>query len=236
VSAPFTTVPSKAKSIEFIAIRPGTFLMGCSPGDPDAYSDEKPAHQVSITKSFDIGKFPVTQAQYEAVTGVNPSYFPGPTHPVEGVNWDEVQKFCEKLNALHDGYAYRLPNEAEWEYAARAGCTSCRYGELDDVAWHHGNSDGSTHPIGLKRPNAWGLYDTLGNVWEWVQDRYAPDYYSRSPERDPSGAATGDYRIARGGSWRGIARGPSRVSSRYILKSTVRSIVVGFRIARQLAG
>jgi formylglycine-generating enzyme required for sulfatase activity len=234
VSAPSNSpVASEPKSMEFVSIRPGTFLMGCSPGDPEAYSDEKPPHQVNITRAFEIGKFPVTQAQYEALMGSNPSYFPGATHPVEGVSWEDTQKFCEKLNTLHDGYNYRLPTEAEWEYAARGGCTSARYGELNDVAWHHGNSEGTTHPIGLKHPNAWGLYDTLGNVWEWVQDRYTPDYYSRSPESDPTGAAAGDYRIARGGSWRGIARGPSRVSSRYILKCTVRSIVVGFRVVRQ---
>jgi formylglycine-generating enzyme required for sulfatase activity len=235
VSAPFgTAVPSMPKSMEFVSIRPGSFLMGCSVGDNECYSDEKPAHQVTITRSFEIGKFPVTQGQYEELMGTNPSYFPGPTNPVEGVNWDDAQKFCEKFNARKDGFLYRLPTEAEWEYAARAGNAAPRYGELDQIAWHHGNSDGTTHPIGLQRPNAWGLFDTLGNVWEWVQDRYAADYYGRSPLRDPAGAATGDYRIARGGSWRGIARGPSRVSSRYILKCTVRSIVVGFRVARQI--
>jgi formylglycine-generating enzyme required for sulfatase activity len=207
--------------------------MGCSPGDTECYSDEKPAHPVTITRPFEIAKFPVTQAQYEQAMGINPGYFPGSTHPVEGVNWDDAQKFCEKLNARMDGHIYRLATEAEWEYAARAGNSTCRYGELNEIAWHHGNSEGTTHPIGQKRPNAWGLYDTLGNVWEWVQDRYALDYYARSPERDPAGATSGEYRIARGGSWRGIARGPSRVSSRYILKSSVRSIVVGFRVARE---
>ena len=219
--------------MEFVSIRPGSFLMGASPGDPEAYTDEKPAHAVTITRGFEIGKFPVTQAQYEGLLGNNPSYFQGATHPVEGVSWEDAQKFCEKLNARKDGYIYRLPTEAEWEYAARAGNSSSRYGELDQIAWHHGNSEATTHPIGLKRPNAWGLYDTLGNVWEWVQDRYALDFYARSPEKDPAGATVGDYRIARGGSWRGIARGPSRVSSRYILKASVRSIVVGFRLARE---
>ena len=117
------------------------------------------------------------------------------------------RSFCEALNGKRDGYHYRLPTEAEWEYAARAGDSSCRYGPLVEVAWFHDNSDGRTHPVGEKKPNGFGLYDTLGNVWEWVQDWYGEDYYSHSPESDPKGPGSGEYRVSRGGSWRGVARG-----------------------------
>jgi len=220
--------------MEFVWIRPGNFMMGCSPGDQECYAEEKPAHRVVISRAFELGKCQVTQAEYEAVTGSNPSYFPGPNQPVEGVSWDDAQKFCDVLTSRKDGYVYRLPTEAEWEYAARGGDTSSRYGPLDEIAWWANNSEGKTHPVGLKKPNALGLFDTLGNVWEWVHDRYDADYYAHGPESDPKGADSGEYRIARGGSWRGIARGPARVSARYIIKASVRSIVVGFRCARQI--
>lgn len=228
-----STVQEKPRALEFVLIRPGSFMMGCSPRDPECYSEEKPSHQVEISLPFELGKFQITQSQYESVMGNNPSYFQGPNHPVDGVSWDDAQKFCDNLNARNDGYRYRLATEAEWEYAARAGDTSPRYGLLNEVAWYHDNSEGSTHPVGLKKPNAFGLYDTLGNVWEWVQDRYAADYYSHSPGRDPQGPSSGEFRVARGGSWRGVARGLARVSSRYVLRAGVRSIVVGFRCARQ---
>ena len=221
-------------SMEFAKIPAGTFTMGCSPGDTECYREEKPAHRVIITRPFEIGKYQVTQSEYEAVTGQNRSYRQGPNLPVEGVSWEDAKSFCEALNKKRDGYHYRLPAEAEWEYAARAGDNSCRYGRLVDIAWFHDNSAGKTHPVGEKKPNAFGLYDTLGNVWEWVEDWYAEEYYSRSPESDPKGPATGDYRVARGGSWRGIVRGLARVSSRYALKPNVRSIVVGFRCARDV--
>jgi formylglycine-generating enzyme required for sulfatase activity len=220
--------------MEFVKIPAGNFMMGCSPGDAECYHEEKPAHRVVITRPFEIGKYQVTQSEYEAIMAKNPSYHQGPTMPLEGVSWEDAQSFCEALNKKRDGYRYRLSTEAEWEYAARAGDTSCRYGQLVDVAWFHDNSGGATHPVGQKKPNAFGLHDTLGNVWEWVEDWYAEDYYSRSPESDPKGPATGEFRVARGGSWRGIVRGLARVSSRYCLKPSVRSIVVGFRCARDV--
>ncbi len=186
-----------------------------------------------MTRPFEIGKYQVTQAQYEAVTTANPSYTQGPNLPVEGVSWDDVQKFCGAMNSKRDGYHYRLPTEAEWEYAARAGDATCRYGPLVEVAWSRDNSGGKTHPVGEKKPNGFGLYDVLGNVWEWVQDWYSITYYSHSPEPDPKGPDNGEYRLARGGSWRGVVRGHARVSSRYMLKPNVRSIVVGFRCVRE---
>jgi formylglycine-generating enzyme required for sulfatase activity len=219
--------------MQFVSIPAGTFMMGCSAGDTECQSDEKPSHRVRITRPFEIGKYQVTQAQYEAVTTANPSYTQGPNLPVEGVSWDDVQKFCGAMNSKRDGYHYRLPTEAEWEYAARAGDATCRYGPLVEVAWSRDNSGGKTHPVGEKKPNGFGLYDVLGNVWEWVQDWYSITYYSHSPESDPKGPDNGEYRLARGGSWRGVVRGHARVSSRYMLKPNVRSIVVGFRFVRE---
>lgn len=219
--------------MRFILIPSGSFMMGCSSGDNECFPEEKPAHKVIITKSFEIGKYQVTQAEYQTVMQKNPSAFQGSNLPVESVSWEDAQQFCAALNKKKDGYRYRLPTEAEWEYAARGGNESARYGSLDAVAWYRDNSGGSTHPVGGKTPNAFGLCDTLGNVWEWVQDWYSADYYGHSPESDPAGPASGEYRVLRGGSWRGVARGLARVSSRYILRPNVRSNVLGFRCARE---
>lgn len=221
--------------MDFVRIPPGEFMMGCSPGDSECYAEEKPAHRVAITHSFEIGKYQVTQAQYESVVGSNPSYFSGANLPVEGASWNDAQKFCGLLNEKKDGHRYRLPTEAEWEYAARGRDEAARYGPLDEIAWHRDNSAEKTHPVGEKRQNGFGLCDTLGNVWEWVEDWYGLEYYSHSPKSDPKGPDSGEYRIARGGSWRGVARGPARVSSRYIIRPAVRSIVVGFRCVREKA-
>jgi formylglycine-generating enzyme required for sulfatase activity len=186
---------------EFVRIAPGEFDMGCSPGDSDCSSDEKPQHQVRISKGFEIGKYLVTQAMWESVMGSNPSHFKGADRPVENVSWNDVQEFLQRLNTRNDGYRYRLPTEAEWEYAARAGSKSARYGELNAVAWYDDNSGKETHPEGQKQPNAWGLYDMLGNVWEWVQDWYSGSYYQQSPGTDPQGPSSGSSRVLRGGSW-----------------------------------
>lgn len=220
--------------MEFVRIPPGSFMMGCSPGDSECFPEEKPEHRVVITKGFEIGKYQVTQSQYGALMKTNPSSFIGADLPVDGVSWFEAQKFCEALNKKKDGHHYRLPTEAEWEYAARGESTSSRYGSLTEVAWFRDNAGGKTHPVGQKKPNAFGLYDTLGNVWEWVEDWYAIDYYGNSPQSDPRGPDHGEYRILRGGSWRGVARGLARVSSRYVLRPGVRSNVLGFRCVRDL--
>jgi formylglycine-generating enzyme required for sulfatase activity len=140
--------------------------MGCSPGDAECYAEEKPAHRVVITRAFELGKYLVTQAQYEAVTAANRSYSEGRCLPVAGVRWDDAQKFCLALNGKRDGYHYRLPTEAEWEYAARAGDSSCRYGPLVEVAWFHDNSGGTTHPVGRKRQtdlDCMMCWETFGN-------------------------------------------------------------------------
>lgn len=176
----------------------GTFTMG--EGDD--------AHQVTLTQSFRIGVHEVTQEQYERVMSSNPSYFKGPQNPVTSVTWDDAVKFCEKLSALPEekaaGRVYRLPTEAEWEYACRAGTTT-KYsfgdieGALGDYAWYRANSGGKTHRVGAKRRNPWGLYDMRGNVWEWCQDWYGD--YPKGAVTDPTGAESGSYRVRRGGSW-----------------------------------
>ena len=182
--------PTKnAVGMEFVKIAPGEFMMGCSTSDSECQGDEKPAHRVQITKPFEIGKYEVTQAQWQAVMGSNPSTIKGDDHPVETISKQEAQDFLAKLTARNDGYRYRLPTEAEWEYAARAGAPTPV--PLDEVAWYAANSDDQTHPVGQKKPNAWGLYDTLGNVREWVSDQYAMNFYSNSPLADPTGPPSG---------------------------------------------
>jgi formylglycine-generating enzyme required for sulfatase activity len=184
------TAPELVK-IDFINISPGEFVMGCSTGDNDCTADEKPAHRVQITKAFEIGKYEVTQSQWQAVMGSNPSAIKGDDHPVEMVSKNDAHDFLAKLNARNDGYKYRLPTEAEWEYAARAGTTGTTAASLDEIAWYGANSDDTTHPVGMKKPNAWGLYDMLGNVREWVEDVYTRDFYSNSPVADPIGPQAG---------------------------------------------
>ncbi len=178
----------------YVWIPAGSFLMGCSPDDTECYDEEKPAHNVSITKGFWLGQTAVTQAAYSRVTGTNPSHFKGDNLPVEQVSWDEAKHYCEAIGG-------RLPTEAEWEYAARAGTVGARYGDLDAIAWYKGNSGNTTHPVGQKRPNAWNLYDMLGNVWQWVADWYGEKYYAQQESTDPQGPQGGNYRALRGGSW-----------------------------------
>ena len=177
--------------MEFVEIEPGEFTMGCSAGDNDCKADEKPTHRVQITKAFQIGKYEVTQAQWMSVMESNPSTIKGDDRPVETLSKDEAHEFLNRLNARNDGYRYRLPSEAEWEYAARAGSSDAYTGSLDEIAWYAGNSGDETHPVGKKKPNAWGLYDVEGNVKEWVEDLYAANYYSNSPVSDPTGPQGG---------------------------------------------
>ncbi len=174
--------------MEFVLIPAGSFMMGSPDTDVEASPDERPAHCVMITQPFYLGKYEVTQGEWAAVMGNNPSHFKGdPNRPVENVSWHDVQRFMEKLNEREGGATYRLPTEAEWEYAARAGTKGTRYHKnIDEIAWYVENSTRETHAVGQKVPNAWGLYDMLGNVFEWVQDWYAKEYYQRSPACDPA--------------------------------------------------
>jgi len=230
-AATVSVATSAGPNIEFVQIQPGEFMMGCSPGDSECWDDESPAHRVRITRGFQIGKYEVTQEQWQAAMGSNPSRFQGATLPVEMVSWNDVQEFMARLNVRNDGFRYRLPTEAEWEYAARAGTTG-KYagaGALEEVAWHSGNS---TQPVGQKRPNAWGLYDTLGNVWEWCQDWYGE--YSSGAADNPTGPSSGQYRILRGGSWDSGAR-DERVSYRGWVAPGTRVASHGFRCVREAA-
>ncbi len=182
-------------NIEMLLVPGGTFMMGCSPGDTECQADESPAHQVTLTNAFYMGKTEVTQAQWTAKMGSNPSYFVGqPNNPVEQVSWNTIQNF-------NSATGLRLPTEAEWEFACRAGTTTARYGVMNDIAWYLSNSRGTTHAVATKLPNALGLYDTIGNVWEWCQDWYGP--YVTGSVSNPTGPATGSVRLERGGCWRG---------------------------------
>ena len=193
--------------MEFVKIAPGEFMMGCVEGDKDCLEDEVPTHKVRLTKGFELGKYEVTQAQWEAVMGAgsNPSETKGPKNPVDSVDKAEIHAFLDKLNARNDGYKYRLPTEAEWEYAARAGAPDPPRASLGDYAWFADNSDDESHPVGLKKPNAWGLYDMLGNVREWVDDRAAYYDYAPLPEVsvDPKGPQPGRGGGGGGGGGRG---------------------------------
>lgn len=184
--------------LDLVLIPAGSFKMG--------YNRKRPAHKVTITRPFYLGKYEITQEQWEAVMGNNPSHFKGPKNPVEQVSWEDCQKFFLKLNAKTGGREgwFVLPTEAQWEYACRAGSTGkfC-FGDdekqLGEHAWHGGNSGTQTHPAGKKKPNAWGLCDMHGNVWEWCADRYGE--YGTEAADDPSGPTTGTCRVVRGGSW-----------------------------------
>jgi formylglycine-generating enzyme required for sulfatase activity len=191
--------PKTFPVIEFVTIAAGEFMMGCSPDDAQCSPDENPLHKVRITREFEIGKYEVTQAQWVAVMQDNPSSTKGDNLPVETVSKLEARTFANRLNAQNDGYHYRLPSEAEWEYAARAGRQTPYSGALDQVAWYSANSEDEVHPVGQKRPNAWGLYDVQGNVREWVTDLYGANYYRTSPEADPTGPTMSDRGRGPGG-------------------------------------
>ncbi|MDB4621624.1 formylglycine-generating enzyme family protein, partial [Rubripirellula sp.] len=216
---------------------PGVFTMGDANGD----SDETP-HEVTLTQSFQMGIHEVTQEQYKQVMGVNPSDFKESNNPVEQVSWEDAVEFCRKLSELpaekSAGRVYRLPTEAEWEYACRAGTTT-KYSfgdddsELGDYAWFSGNSGQTSHPVGVKQPNAWGLYDMHGNVWEWCQDRYG-DYPGRTVT-NPSGANSGSGRVFRGGSWSRTA-GFCRSAYRVRYYPSYRYFSIGFRVCLSPSG
>ena len=188
--------------LELCRVKAGSFMMG------DARLSDSTPHKVTLTQDYWLGKFVVTQAQWVAVMDDNPSRFKGESRPVENVNWQEAWRFCDQLNKLcakliPPGYEFGLPTEAQWEYACRAGESGSDSGSCQNEGiWHKGNSDGETHPVGMKCANAWGFHDMLGNVWEWCQDWYGEDYYQAAgAATDPQGAVWGDCRVVRGGSW-----------------------------------
>ena len=228
------TIPVKdGISIDMVRVEAGTFTMGATAEMEDPEDDEKPTHHVTLTNDYYIGKYEVTQALWKAVMGKNPSYFKGDNLPVENVSWDDCQEFISKLNRI-TGKTFRLPTEAEWEYAARGGNKSRGYqysgsNNLSDVAWFRGNSGGKPHAVGTKQPNELGIYDMSGNVDEWCQDWYWYGAYSSSSQVNPTGANSGSYRVCRGGSWGCIAR-ICRSSYRYCGTPVSRYTFLGLRL------
>jgi formylglycine-generating enzyme required for sulfatase activity len=223
--------------MQFALIPAGTFLMGSGIAE-DGDEDERPQLQVTLSQPFCLQTTPVTQGQWKRLMGENPSFFHecGEDCPVENVSWDDAQEFIKKLNQMEKTDQYRLPTEAQWEYACRAGSTrSYCFGngeaELGKYAWYEGNSQKSTHPVGRLKPNAWGLYDMHGNVYEWCRDWYGE--YPPGPVTDPKGPSAGKYRVLRGGSWDGEA-GDVRSAYRHRLTLGYRYAHEGFRVARGL--
>jgi len=220
-------------SMRLVEIKPGRFMMG-SPASEPGRSDDETQHEVTISKAFLLGQTEVTQAQWQAVMGSNPSRFSGnPNHPVEQVSWNDAQEFCRRLSQK-TGMAFRLPTEAEWEYACRSGTTAAySFGNdasrLREHAWFEDNSGGSTKPVATRKPNAWGLYDMHGNVWEWCSDRYGT--YPSGAAIDPQGPRSGKGRVLRGGSW-WFPSNRCRASSRSYLYPGLFNGNFGFRVAR----
>jgi len=225
----FKVVASGKKPFEpeMVFLKGGTFMMGSNNGD----DDERPVHQVTLS-DFSIGKYEVTQGQWRAVIGSNPSKFSGCDQcPVEGLSWDDVQQFITVLNSKTDK-KYRLPTEAEWEYAARGGNQSRGYtysgsDDIGAVAWYSENSSSKTHPVGQKQANELGIYDMTGNVWEWCSDLYGP--YTSASGVNPSGAYSGRYHVDRGGSWNSNPQF-CRVALRSYLSPDIRFNSLGLRL------
>ena len=231
VAAQPQTKVNPKDGLTYVMIPPGMFLMGCSQGDSECEPNEKMTRSVTITKGFWIGQTPVTQGAYMKVTGTNPSKFKGDDKlPVERVDWTSADKYCQQVDM-------RLPTEAEWEYAARGGKPGARYGELDAIAWYSKDAMGKTHDVGQKQPNAYGLYDMIGNVWQWTGDLMGS--YDGAAAVDPKGPAAsflasyadwGRFRALRGGSW---INDPwlVRVSFRNYVEIGFRGEYIGFRCA-----
>jgi formylglycine-generating enzyme required for sulfatase activity len=237
----------------FVYVPAGSFPMGCGESDDSCMYEEKPRHLVTINQHFYLGKYEVTQAQWAAVMGTQPNMFKGDNLPMENISWNEAQEFIRRLNAMESTNKYRLPTEAEWEYAARAGTMtkfSFDASNAGQYAWFGDNSDNTTHPVGVKLPNPLGLHDMHGNVWEWVQDWYGDDWYARllaasplNPLRgtksslrgekghtvDPSGPPEGTFRVLRGGGWSNDLR-YLRSAHRHGFPPDTRRGNVGFRV------
>jgi formylglycine-generating enzyme required for sulfatase activity len=239
VSVPPVNAQSKKNpkdGLTYVLIPPGSFRMGCSDGDKECYEDERPAHDVQITRGFWMGQTEVTLAAFRTFADAKGIAVPiaeqkGNRYPVNGAVWDEASAYCLWAGG-------RLPTEAEWEYAARAGTSTIRYGDLNAIAWTSANSMHQVHEVGKKQPNAFKLYDMLGNMWEWTADFYGAKYYEQSPASDPTGPRVGDVliskgidmptRVIRGGAWIGFP-GVARASYRYWFIPTLRVANIGFR-------
>ncbi|HDS45976.1 MAG TPA: formylglycine-generating enzyme family protein [Methanomicrobia archaeon] len=224
--------------MEFVLIPAGAFEIGSPMNEAGRDDDEGSLHRVAFQHAFYMGAYEVTQAQWRAVMGSDPaSFFASDDNlPVEMVSWEDVQEFITKLNAKEGTDTYRLPSEAEWEYACRAGTTT-RYSsgdsavELDEYAWYADNSGTETHPVGEKKPNPWGLYDLHGNVWEWVQDLYHEGYNGAPTDGSAWEGESSSLRVYRGGSWRTVAA-YCRSASRGCASPTIHCDDIGFRIVR----
>ncbi|MDR1165256.1 MAG: formylglycine-generating enzyme family protein [Deltaproteobacteria bacterium] len=222
--------------MEFVPIPPGAFHMGADLNFEDGAKHETPRRQVTIARPFYLGKHEVTQGQWVAIMGDNPSRFKGRDNPVDTVSWADAQAFLEKLNQRERKGRYRLPTEAEWEYSARAGTdTAYFFGDdsraLSAYAWHGEPSDiGSTRPVGGKNANPWGLFDIYGNVLEWAWDWFGEDYYASGPATDPTGPATGSARSIRGCAWPNVAL-YCRSAVRRWSSPDYRGDRLGFRVA-----
>ena len=201
--------------------------MGCSPGDKDCDKQAEKPVDVLISRDFSLGQTEVTQDAYQRVMKADPSFYKGALRPVHGVSWDEAKNYCASVGG-------RLPTEAEWEYAARAGSTGARYGNLDQIAWYFGNSNKYTHDVGGKLPNKWGLYDMLGNVWEWTADWYDPLLRGGTdPQGPPKEILKETVRVVRGGSWNNLPE-LVRASFRDRDAPVYRDSRIGFRCVRDL--
>jgi len=219
--------------MEFVRVKGGCYQMGDTFGDGDA--SEKPVHEVCVD-DFYIGKYEVTQGQYQRIMGNNPAYFKecGANCPVEKVSWEDAQEFTRQINDK-SGRNFRLPYEVEWEYAARSGGRKEQFAgttDLDDLggyAWFEDNSGKKTHPVGTRRPNGLGIYDMSGNVWEWCKDWYDGGYYAKSPQKNPRGPMSGSGRVLRGGSWFNSA-GDARAAYRSRSEPGDRDLNYGFRL------
>lgn len=211
--------------IEMVFIEPGSFIMGSPDSELERNAARERQHHVKLTKGFWIAKTETTQLVWKSVLGKNPSKIVNPSHPVENVSYIDVTEFICKLNS--EGFEFRLPTEAEWEYACRAGTSTPYAGIRDEMTWHRNNANGTTHPVAQKKPNPWGLYDMHGNVGEITED-YLQEYLSDST--DPKGPQIGEYKVLRGGQYSGRVR-HTRSSDRQRLTKDERLFYVGFRLA-----
>ncbi len=222
-----TSLKKAVAKMEFVNIAPGTFEMGSKDGGS---LGQLKLHKVTLTRGFEMGKYEVTQGEWESIMESNPSYLKrcGKNCPVENVTWDEVQEFISKLNEIKDGYIYRLPTEAEWEYACRAGLSGDFEGDIEEMGWFSSNAYGRTHEVGKKQPNDWGLYDMYGNVFEFVSDWSSA--VAIDGVIDPTGPETGKYHVIRGGS-AGLNKKLIQPSFR-MSQGEGRNLGTGFRLLR----